>query len=779
MLAWYVAALLSGAANPAAIGADIHLNVIDGKLCARCTLSGPRASIPANVTIDLGLPVPLVVHERTAGLLGLSRGSPAGLKFDGVQLSDLPATPMELAVLEELTREHASELADIPAVAVVGLPAFADYTPQLEIAERVLRLLPRANVGETGDALAGIAHGTGPAVEGRVERGPAQASAGDEGWVIPYEAQGPGYWLAGVGPGEFRLRVQFSTAQHDTVIDATVADLLGAAGGDLDRLTLGPVNIAGYVALRPEDLSTTPEPHPDVVLGTNLLALFRVAIDTVNRKMQFEQVREARFPEEERAYFMARADEDADAIERFLQDHGTSRLAREAARRLLALRLDEYPPDRERIGRAMRWQVAAARPERRAETMLALADELLAGSAEDKYLLASEALKLGLEQAPHDLNARAGHEIHARLGMIALRQDDLREARRHLLSAAFGLPRDPSVNLWLGEVYERLGKPVRAWSRYVQAAISDDPPDEALAGLDRLNRDAAFRASFSMMDAAELLEGRILEFHPAARYGQETAAGGTPVHLVELFTCIDHPPTQAAELASGGLAEYFEGNDVAIIEYHLPNPEPDPLASDVGLARAAWYQVGATPTAFFDGVASLDQGGGERDVYAVFSAYRSASRAGHDDGGWRFDGRATLSDGRIHGEIGLTGPSGGDTLRLHVVLCEKLVMAPGANGLFLHRQVARAALSPDDGFAIPSGPSRRLFAVHADLAKVAAGSEETILSMEKKHGIEFKVHPTYVDGRACTLVAFLQDYHTKQVLAARQFDVEDEGESEP
>jgi hypothetical protein len=313
----------------------------------------------------------------------------------------------------------------------------------------------------------------------------------------------------------------------------------------------------------------------------------------------------------------------------------------------------------------------------------------------------------------------------------------------------------------------------------VQAAIGDEPPAEALAGLDRLNRDAAFRASFSMTDAAELLEGRMLEFHPAARYGQETAAGDTPVHLVELFTCIDHPPTQAAELAFGGLAEYFEGTDVAIIEYHLPHPEPDPLVSDVGLARAALYQVGATPTAYFDGVSSLDQGGDERDVHAVFSAYRSASRAGQNDGGWRLDGRATLSEGRIQGEIGLTGPAGTDAVRLHVVLCEKLVMAPGANGLLLHRQVARAALSPEGGFAIPPEPSRRLFTVQADPAEVAAKLEETIAAIEEKHGIEFTIHPTYVDGRACTLVAFLQDHHTKRVLTARKFDVEDEGESEP
>ena len=41
--------------------------------------------------------------------------------------------------------------------------------------------------------------------------------------------------------------------------------------------------------------------------------------------------------------------------------------------------------------------------------------------------------------------------------------------------------------------------------------VADDPPMAAIEGLNRLNRDPAFRASFTMDDAEQLLEGRVLD----------------------------------------------------------------------------------------------------------------------------------------------------------------------------------------------------------------------------------------------------------------------------
>ncbi|MCP4247186.1 MAG: hypothetical protein GY778_09070 [bacterium] len=756
-------------------GRSIQFDVIDGKFCARCTLQGPAGTVPANVMIDLGSRAPLLVHERTAKLLGIGRGTEAGLRFDDVELVKVPAFAAGLPVLEELTVEHAAELGEIPAVAIVGLPAFGEQPIRLDVGQGILTVLPPDELGAESDER--------PETDREAVR--AGPSVGHV-WTLPFEQGSRGYWLRATGPERFALRVQFVTSRWDTLIDSTVADLLGSPGGDLEPVDMGGIDLSQMVALRPEDLAATPEPHPDVVLGTNLLSHFIILLDLPSGKMRFELVRQPRFPIEERTYFLAWVDEDAEAIESFVKENPSSRLAAEAGAVLLALRLDEYPPVRESILRAVRLRAESTRPDRRASLMVSVADDLMAGRRTDRYELAAKMLGLGLEFAPEDLDAQAAHEIQARLGHIALRSGDLRQARRHLLSAAFGMPRHPLVNLWLGELYERSGKLTRAWSRYVQAAIGDNAPPEALAGLDRLNRSPAFRADFTMAEAEQLVEGRVLEFHPAGRYLDNTETPhAEPVRLIELFSCVDHPDTLASELAFGGLTEYFGKHKVAFVAYHLPMPELDPLVAPVSLARARFYGVEQTPTALFDGSRADPSGGGEANIDRVFAAYRRASLEPARVGGeWRLTGELTASDESITGRIELHGPQAHPDLRLHAILCEKVVMSPGANGILMHRKVARWAFTPAEGFEITPQPGRRAWTIGGIPQDIITSLDGAVTALEKERGIEFLMKPTYLDTRACQLVAFVQDRRSKTVLAACAVDVEPDapgrlGESAP
>jgi hypothetical protein len=155
----------------------------------------------------------------------------------------------------------------------------------------------------------------------------------------------------------------------------------------------------------------------------------------------------------------------------------------------------------------------------------------------------------------------------------------------------------------------------------------------------------------------------------------------------------------------------------------------------------------------------------------VYEVYRTAARikdtAKRD---WRVGGTASASDGVVRGEIELTGPESTSDLRLHILLCEKAVMAPGACAVILHRQVARSAMSPPEGFEVPVAAGRRTFAVSADTRQVTAALENTIKSMEQEKSIQFHVKPTYIDPAACRVVAFLEDSRTKKVLAAGMFD---------
>lgn len=740
---------------------EIPLNLVDGKPCARCTVHYGGKSIPANVVMDLGLRVPLVVHVRTSRLLQIEPKKGVEIRFKDIALKNLEAVSADVTALATLTRDYASELGEVPVVGMIGLPAFADFAPQLDLGRGVLRVLS--------------------AEEGMREVGQTLGQSGDKtspAWTFAYKEEGHGIWLPGTGPGNYAMRVLFRTSEYDTQIDATTADLAGAPGGELDALLVGSLNLAKYVALRPVDLSSAQKPRPDVVIGTGLLQHFRLTVDLANRRMRWEQTRKPAFPSEERQYFVAVVDGNADAVEAFLKAHPDSRLGDEASRKLIELRLKDDPVASDDFEQAVALRADRSKPNRRATALLELADQLLASDRSDKYALAKTALSVGLKYAPKGLDATAAHRIQARLGRVAYVQGDLKQARRHLLSAAFGMPRDPTTNLWMGELYERMGKRTRAWSRYVQAAISKDVPIAAVQGLDRLNGDPNFRATFTMADAEQLMEGRIVEFHPPRRYDEDRAKFPGHVRLVELFTCIDHPLTQAPELALAGLAEYFSDAQVAVVQYHLAAPKEDPLVTSIAEARARYYQIKTTPAALFDGQEPISTGGGGAEQAGkLFAAYRQASvKPEADKNAWRLDGGFTSRGRTISGRVTPAAVVTGDAARLHVILCERMVMVPGANGLVLHRYVARASGTPLDGFAVPVSQSteKQSFEVRFDLSKVSGELVKTIAATEKAKKIRFSMRPTYIDSGQAAVVAFLQDPNTRKVLAARRFELKAE-----
>jgi hypothetical protein len=732
----------------------ILLKLIDGKPCAKGALSYKGKSVQANVVIDLGTRVPLVLHSRAARMLGVEPGKGVQVEFKDIAFKDLSTVAADVKALEALTRDYAPDLGEIPALAIMGMPAFAEFVPQIELGQGVVRLFSL----EEGARLV-------------AETSPQDAVRDPPAWAVDYKEEGYGYWLAGTGPGNYALRVLLRTMQYDTLIDATTSDLAGGPGGKLDDLRIGGLNIARYIALRPEDLGKMPKPRPDVVTGTNLLSHFRWTIDLKARRMRFEQIRKPSFPTEERAYFVAMAEEDAAAVEAFILANRTSRLVPEAAQKLIELRMKEEPPDQKALERAVGLRSETSPESRRSTVLIDLADQLLGSEKKDKYLLARLVLSLALKEAPKALDATASYQAQARLGRMAFLQGDLREARRGLLSAAFGMPRDATTNLWIGELYERQGKLTRAWSRYLDAAISKTPPSDALRGLDRLNRDPKFRASFSMTDAEELMEGRITEFHPVERYAQEKSAYPDRVRLVELFTCLDHPATQAAELAFCALNEYFDDAGFALVEYHIPSPAADPLATGAWKDRAAFYGIKEAPAAVMEGGQIITEGGDAKAAPKLFDLYRKSSvNPRRRDSPWKIEARLRWAEGKVAGELGLIGPAATEALRLHVIACEKMVMVPGGNGLVLHRWVARAGIFPSQGLAIPATPDGRRFPIMLDAGKVSSDLERTVADIEREGKLRFTMKPTYVDPGSVVIVAFVQDSKTRNILAARRFE---------
>jgi len=93
--------------------------------------------------------------------------------------------------------------------------------------------------------------------------------------------------------------------------------------------------------------------------------------------------------------------------------------------------------------------------------------------------------------------------------------------------------------------------------------------------------------------------------------------------LAELFTGSECPPCVGADLAFDGLIESVPDKYLAVLEYHLPIPAPDPMINPAGRKRQAFYGIVNTPTVVIDGDNKL-VGGGLRSMagnkYAQFKA---------------------------------------------------------------------------------------------------------------------------------------------------------------
>ncbi len=725
---------------------EVLLKNIEGTLCIKARLRTASAEVPAHVVLDLGMRGPMLVHERTAALLGFDRQAPVDLVFDDgdFSLTGLSSVARALEPLEELTRQHATALQDLPAVAVLGMPAFDGMRVELDVGAGTLRVR-------------------------RAARSEGHAAPPAGGTTLALTPKAYGYWLDAEGPAGEKLVVRFATSDYDTRINHVLAERLGHPGGEVPRVMLGDIDLTRYAALRPTDMHEMPEPRPDLVIGTGLLSSFQVVLEPDRQRLTLKAIREPQSVSQERALFVALGKADVAAILAFLEKQPESRLAPEAAEALVSCRLEENPPNLEAIREAINWRARTVRPEKRAQALVRLADEFIAleEKRKDAYDLALMALNAGKESASADPDDAAVHQINARLGLVALLREDYTQARRYLLSAIFALPKDPYVNLWLGRLYEKTDQSPRAWSRYLESALAERPPIGAVQGLNRLNADPEFRRSFSMLDAENLLEGRVPAFAQARRYGDD-GTGGTPARLVELFSNVEEPLTQAAEMAFDGLRDYLEGANTVFVQYHVGGA----LLSDAAESRAGFYGVTSAPAAFFDGAGPVTDGGEDRTAARVYGVYSGRAIPRSDRPAGPTVRAGADFDGALHVRLEIAGNQTLESAAAaHAVLCERVVMAVGPNKQVMHRNVARALLSPPAGWKVASSVSPAAFEVQVPAAEIVQRLETRLDALKAKDPAHYVMRPTWIDWRLCDVIVILQNPDTRQVLCAHVLPV--------
>jgi len=479
------------------------------------------------------------------------------------------------------------------------------------------------------------------------------------------------------------------------------------------------------------------------------------------------------FPGNEQQYFLALADKDPQGVIRFIEGAPRRRLLDDACLALWTIRHEDPRSTAADLKKALETIADRYATARRSETLLDIADSLEGSRLGSREEVIEHALALAIRESFKAVEQTAIHDVHVRIGRRALAEGDLTEARRHLLSAAFGMPKNAECNYWLGEVYLQSGRPRRAWSRYFQAILDDrleeDDPIRHLSyqRLAEMNRDPEFRQTFNMVSAEQYLAGRLAdsEFHARNRYRFMRDRYPNRVRMVELFVDSSAPHTGGLELAFQALDELFEG-EVALVAYHLNDPMHTKASED----RLAFYGSEFPPLAVFDGNPGLKtaMGDGEKPAEDAAKNYPRLRGAclpdtAIEDGGWQVDGNITRDESLLKIDVAVQGEGSAEGLRLVVLLCERSVMAIDGNRVFFHHFVVRDLLTPGGGVELKDVMKEPLSLTvdPRELRKTIVGN------LPERYRLEHAGEGPYVDANPIYAVGFVQRTGDGRILAAK------------
>lgn len=730
-------------------GARVPVRIVAGKLVVTCDVSTRVRRLPVNLLVELENPCGLQLHNQAAGAMRTEARDGSTIPIT-VHLPDLDIRVERREhgpekAYEDFTKYHGEDLGEVAVVGTIGHGILSKYHLVFDLKDGVLEISPpRARDPETPEEESGVSV--------------VDVSVGNGLIWCPVS-------LADGKPAALAL----GTAQFDSLIDERIARRMKHPAGDVGAVRVGEFDASQYIAWRPEPVVQV---HPDGafgVAGINFLQHFRVEIDRVNRRVTLEETQSPDFPVADLAYFKARVEEAGDPVEAFLEAHPEARLAPEAAQLLIDLRLDEEA-DAASFGKAVGWVDKTAVKDLRATTILDLM-ERISEEGHDEGVLAAG--KVGIESGREDRYPDAVHKIHARMGRILLKKDADKEAWRHLLSAAFGMPEDGLVNLDLGRFYERSGRLRRAFSRYVQAVIQPESGTEAIAGLKRLQPKMGEEERFSVDLVEKLIGGKVESFGAATKYTGENKGGR--VVLCEFFTNAHLKPAIGGALGNEGLISHFDPKHVAFLAYHLPSPRADPMVNELSVAAAQGRQIPGPYVHRIDGTMQGPGAGRIRQKERIYNILKNAVTARLKvPAFYKLKIDAKTEDGVVKGTLTVEGEAEFG-LEVHLVLAERGVLFPGESKVVIHRMVARKAiLNPTRGVMYEPTDGKMEIPFEVSLADIA--KENTLFLKRLTRG---GVDPVSmdIDPAQVSLVAYIREW-TGGVFQATRFDPPVAGEDE-
>lgn len=727
-------------ALPARAEQTMPIRIIDGSIVLRCNIKAKGEEVPVHLVLDLGSSQGVILHSNTAKMLELGKKTTIDISWAGGSMENVLPRQWQLTQLEDFSKEFSEELEEIPAAGTMGLGAFENQIVQVDIGAGLIRFARPEDGGN------GLFPAAGPGIT-----------------IVDYEQGKSGPLLPGIKGKLDSVKVQYATVRHETVLNADLALQIFPEGKETPAFTVAGIDILPRGPVRIYEFDVLTDPQPQVILGTSFLSNVRLTLNTLTRKAAIESQAPTADVRADQAFFQALYHKDPAGLETYLKQQVSRRYVKEAAQTLLSLRLKAKDYDENAAKKAVAFYASTIHKDRRSQELIALADKWLGPDESTKLPLAEYALNLARKALGTDLNSAAVHNINARLGYIALLHKDYPTARRLLLAAAFGLPRDQITNLWLARLYRETGQLTRAWSRYLEVALTEQPPLDAFMGLDELNRDPKFREQFKISDAELMLEGWAPAFVPPEQRPAEELPN---VRLAELFVNSDKSISLASQLAVHGFKQYFADTPVVVVQYHVDTILP----SNASKERYAYYQLKGGSNFLYDGEVVTHEGGHAEgiapDLFDDLLRYNKARKLPASN--VTLATSAGIASGKIQTTIKVTSGEGsvpeGD-LRLHVLLCEEAVFATSANGGFINYDVVRGRLTPAEGVRVLYQAREQTCELGTTMDDVHKQVEEAWAAAANPK-IKWRMRPTLVDEKQCRLVMFVQDAKTKRVWAA-------------
>ena len=411
-----------------------------------------------------------------------------------------------------------------------------------------------------------------------------------------------------------------------------------------------------------------------------------------------------------------------------------------------------------------------------ARSKAAKKDERISERSKAALVLANTSVKLPTalswaKQAVRSLGPASSVEdvitYKKNLGAVLFAENKLKEAENALKDVGHLVP-VWQTDFWLmtGRLYEKMGKIPEATDAYLTGLLGQQTP-ELLEAVARLN---------GSKDVKEMIQQKkesLVDFEPGHFNGKSNGN----VVLAELFTGAECGPCQSADFAFDKLAEYYPRSVLAILEYHVHIPGPDPMTTDETFDRYSSYGNTGTPAAYFEGGDRLVGGGPKYVGKNRFEVYKYAIEkhlSSHSS--ISLKASAVTHGDAVAVEIAVGRIPKGPSLDLHTALVERSIDYTGSNGVSKHLFVVRDLADGAQGMKLTkrgAATYKKEFNIDEIDAERKAYLDNPVghRSWRLKTGTHWKGRPETLNPSNLAVVVWIQNPKTMEVMQAYYTDV--------